>query len=125
MNKLIPGIEGFHEEKVTPAMLAKAYCSGTLEVFATPSMIALMEKTAMESVVGYLLEGQTTVGTEVHVSHLKATAIGKNVSFCSTLARIDDRKLVFNVEAFEGDTLIGTGTHTRYIVDTERFLSKL
>jgi fluoroacetyl-CoA thioesterase len=79
----------------------------------------------LESVAGFLPEGQVTVGTEVHVSHLKATAVGKNVSFRSTLARIEDRKLVFNVEAFEGDTLIGTGTHTRYIVDTERFLSKL
>jgi predicted thioesterase len=125
MNKLLAGIEGFYEVTVEKSMLATIYGSGAIEVFATPAMIALMEKTALDSVVACLPQGQTTVGTEVHVSHLKATKPGKNVSFRTALARIDGRKLVFSVEAYEGDTLIGSGTHTRFIVDIERFLEKL
>lgn len=125
MNKIVPGIVGVHEITVIPGMLATAYSSGTLDVFATPSLIAYMEKTAMESVAGYLPETQTTVGTEVHVTHNKATSVGKKLVFKSLLSKIDDRQLVFNVEAYEGDTLIGAGTHTRFIVDTERFLRKL
>lgn len=125
MSNLIPGIEGFHEVPVTHSMLATAYGSGAIEVLATPAMIALMEKTAMDSVASYIPEGQTTVGTEVHVSHLKATRPGKKVSFRSVLTRTDGRQLVFNVEAYEGETLIGSGTHTRFIVDIERFLRKI
>ena len=125
MNKIFPGIAGFYEITVTPGMLATAYSSGTLDVFATPSLIAFMEKTAMESVAGYLPENQTTVGTEVHVTHNKVTSVGKKLSFKSLLTETNDRQLVFHVEAYEGDTLIGAGTHTRFIVDTERFLRKL
>lgn len=125
MHKLIPGIEGFHEVTVVKSMLATAYGSGAMEVFATPAMIAFMEKTAMESVAALLPDGEGTVGTEVHISHLKATKAGQQVSFRSLLTRIEGRKLVFRVDAYEGEILIGTGTHTRYIVDNQRFLSKL
>lgn len=125
MNNLVPGIEGLHEVSVTDAMLATAYGSGAIDVLATPAIIALMEKTAMNSVAAFLPEGQTTVGTEVHVSHLKATKAGKKVNVRSVLTQIEGRQLVFNVNAFEGETLIGSGSHTRYIVDIERFLGKL
>lgn len=125
MNDLVQGIEGFHQVTVTETMLATTYGSGAIGVFATPAMIALMEKTAMDSVAAFLPEGQTTVGTEVHVSHLKATKPGKNVRFRSVVARAEGRQLVFEVEAYEGETLIGSGTHTRFIVDIERFLAKI
>lgn len=125
MNDLVQGIEGFHQVTVTEIMLATAYGSGAIGVFATPSMIALMEKTAMDSVAAFLPEGQTTVGTEVHVSHLKATKPGKNVRFRSVVTRAEGRQLVFEVEAYESETLIGSGTHTRFIVDIERFLAKI
>ncbi len=125
MNNLVPGIEGFHQVTVTDAMLATAYGSGAIGVFATPAMIAQMEKTAMDSVAAFLPEGQTTVGTEVHVSHLKATKPGKTVSFRSLLTGIEGRQLAFEVEAYEGETLIGSGSHTRFIADIERFLAKI
>ena len=125
MNDFVPGIEGFHKITVTEAMLATAYGSGAIGVFATPAMIALMEKTAMDSVASFLPDDHTTVGTEVHVSHIKATKPGKPVSFKSVLTHIEGRQLLFSVEAYENDTLIGSGTHTRFIVDIERFLTKI
>ena len=122
---LAPGIEGRKEIVVTDDKTAIAFCSGTLEVFATPSMIALMEQTAMESVADLLAEGFTTVGFEVCVRHLKATLVGDIVTFNSLLIESDNRKLVFEVASNDKSGLIGKGTHTRYIVDKQNFIDNL
>lgn len=119
------GIEGNKEIVVTVDKTAIAFSSGTVEVFATPSMIALMEQTAMESVAELLPEGFTTVGFEVCVRHLKATLVGDVVQFHSELIQSEDRKLVFDVKASDESGLIGKGTHTRYIVDKQKFINNL
>ena len=123
--KLAPGIEGKKEIIITPGLLATAHCSGTLEVFATPAMIALMEQTAMESVADLLPEGSTTVGTEVSVKHFKATLPGNKVSFKSKVIEAGAKKIVFEVEASDVNGLIGKGIHTRYIVDKQSFIDNL
>ena len=92
---LTPGIAGGKEIIVTADKTAVAFCSGTLDVFATPSMIALMEQVAMESVAHLLPEGFVTVGTEVSVNHFKATLPGERVSCSSELIESGDRKRVF------------------------------
>jgi fluoroacetyl-CoA thioesterase len=126
MNKqLMVGITGHREINVTAAMSAIAFGSGTVDVFATPAMIALMEQTAMESVSSCLPDGCVTVGTEVHINHLRATAIGKKVSCHSILGSVNDRQLTFEVSASDEAGLIGKGTHTRYVVDKLRFMNKL
>jgi fluoroacetyl-CoA thioesterase len=122
---LYPGIEGIQELLVTPDKTATAYGSGTVDVFATPAMIALMEKTALESVLPFLPDGHVTVGTEVHISHLRATLLGKTVRCHSILKSVNDRQLIFEVRATDEKGLIGSGMHTRYIVDKLRFMSKL
>lgn len=99
--------------------------SGGLDVFATPYMIALMERAAYNCVQQYLNEGETTVGTEVNIKHLKATAIGKGVKGVAVLTKIDGRKLDFNVDVYEGDEKIGEGTHSRFVVNIDRFMAKL
>lgn len=104
---------------------AKAYGSGLVEVFATPAMIALMENTAHSSVQPYLPEGQVTVGSEVNIRHLKATPLGATVYGTSELLQIEGRKLTFKIEAYDMQGLIGAGTHTRYIIDIERFMAAL
>jgi predicted thioesterase len=119
--ELNTGITGSIEMTVTYKDTARAYCSGTLEVLATPSMIALMEQTAMESVAGLLPVGKATVGSEVNIRHLKATVVGQRVKATSELMHAEGRKLVFKVECFCGEVLIGTGTHSRYIVDAQNF----
>ena len=99
--------------------------SGDMDVFATPAMVALMENAAMNAVAPHLEQGQTTVGTEITTTHIKASALGATITATAILTAVDGRKQTFSVTAREGDTLIGTGTHTRFVVDRERFMSKL
>ena len=99
--------------------------SGDMEVFATPAMVALMENAAMNAVAQHLEAGQATVGTQISASHIKASALGVTITATATLTAVEGRKLTFNVIAHEGDVVIGEGTHTRFIVDRERFLAKL
>ena len=104
---------------------AAVYGSGALEVFATPAMIALMEKTCFESVASKVGEGNTTVGIAVNIKHLKASPIGSLIRCDAKLVEVDRRRLVFEVRCFEGDTLIGEGIHERFVVDSEKFMAKL
>jgi len=104
---------------------AAVYGSGALEVFATPAMIALMEKTCLEAVASKIGEGNTTVGIAVNIKHLKASPIGSLIRCDAKLVEVDRRRLVFEVRCFEGDTLIGEGIHERFVVDSEKFMAKL
>lgn len=110
---------------VTEALTAKAMGSGDLPVLATPAMMALMENAAMLAVAPELPEGSTTVGGHIESSHLKPTPVGAEVKAEATLTKVDGRKLYFTVKAMQGDTVIGEGTHLRFIVDREKFMSKL
>lgn len=110
---------------VTEALTAKAMGSGDLPVLATPAMMALMENAAMTAVAPELPDGSTTVGGHIESSHLKPTPVGAEVKAEATLTKVDGRKLYFTVKAMQGDTVIGEGTHLRFIVDRERFMSKL
>ena len=112
---------------VTEKDTAVFYGSGTLEVYATPAMAALMENTAMNSVSPYLSEGEATVGTLLNINnikHLSATPIGCTVSCESELVEIDGRRLVFRVTARDSAGLIGEGTHERFIISAEKFMDK-
>ncbi len=121
------GIGLSHEEKmeVTRQDTAAVYGSGALEVFATPAMIALMEKTSLMCVSGKLGEGNTTVGTKVDISHLKASPVGATILCEAKLIEVDRRRLVFEVRCYDGDILVGEGRHERFIVDGEKFMDKL
>lgn len=110
---------------VTEALTAKAMGSGDLPVLATPAMMALMENAAMTAVAPELPDGSTTVGGHIESSHLKPTPVGAEVKAEATLTKVDGRKLYFTVKAMQGDTVIGEGTHLRFIVDREKFMSKL
>lgn len=110
---------------VTEALSARAMGSGDLPVYATPAMTALMENAAMLAVAGELPEGSTTVGGRIEVSHMAPTPIGATVTATATLEKVDGRKLYFSVIVMQGDTVIGEGTHLRFVVDKERFMSKL
>ena len=111
--------------KVTQEKSALAMGSGNLMVFATPALVALMENAAMNAVAPCLPDGSTTVGSEINVTHTKPTGIGATVSATAELLSVDGRKLLFKVAAHDGVGLIGEGTHVRFVVDVERFLSKL
>lgn len=124
LSKMETGITNTVTLTVTEKDTAKAHGSGTLDVFATPAMIALMENTAMTSVSTYLAEDEATVGTEINVQHLSATPIGCVVTCQSELTEVDGRKLTFKVTASDNKGVIGEGTHSRFIIKTEKFLAK-
>lgn len=119
------GIKGRLEQAVTPEMSAARVGSGLVDVFATPMMIALVEKTCNESVLPCLEEGQGTVGTLVNVSHTAATPMGMRVWCESELVEVDRRRLVFKVKAFDECGIIGEGIHERFIIDTVKFEAKV
>ena len=98
--------------------------SGTLDVFATPAMIALMENTAYESVAGELEEGNGTVGTALNVKHVAATPVGMKVTCETELIKVDGRALTFSVKAYDECGLIGEGEHERFIIMNEKFQAK-
>ncbi len=118
------GIRGEQSVEVVYENTAVAVGSGVLEVFATPCMLALMEKTACDSVMPYLEEGSGTVGTAVNIKHLAATPIGMTVRCESELIETDRRRLLFSVNAYDEEGLIGEGTHERFIVNNEKFQTK-
>lgn len=118
------GIKGSAGEIVSETNCADAMKSGGLKVYATPSMIALMEQAAYKSVAALLDEGKGTVGTRMNVSHISATPVGMEVTAVSELVEIDGRRLVFKVEASDGRGKIGEGTHERFIIDNQAFQEK-
>lgn len=118
------GIMGHQEETVTVELTASHIGSGTVRVYGTPMMIALMERTSRLSVKPYLEEGQETVGTRVNVSHVAATPVGQKVWCDTELIDIDRRRLVFKVAVYNEKGLVGEGTHERFVIDVERFRSK-
>ncbi|MEG1611812.1 MAG: thioesterase family protein [Alistipes sp.] len=104
---------------------AIAMGSGDLEVFATPSMIALMENAAMTAVAAELPAGVTTVGAEMDVTHIKPSGVGSEIVATAVLTAVEGRKLTFNVGARDAEGMIGEGVHIRYMVDREKFMSKV
>ena len=118
------GIKGEQSVEVVYENTATAVGSGVLEVIGTPCMLALMEKTASESVAPYLEEGCGSVGTQVTISHVAATPIGMTVRCETELTEVDGRRLVFKVAAYDEAGLIGEGTHERFIVQNEKFQTK-
>lgn len=123
--ELEAGLTYTSEVVVSDANSARHWGSGALDVFATPAMVALMENAAMNAVKEALPEGSDTVGTAVNVSHVKATGLGDTVRATATLTEVDGRRLVFAVTASDSKGEIGNGTHTRFVVDREKFLSKI
>ena len=99
--------------------------SGDLPVFATPMMMALMENAAMLCVADELENGSSTVGGQISSSHLKPTGLGKTVTATAELVSGEGRKLKFKVSASDEGGLIGEGEHLRFIIDKEKFMSKV
>jgi len=126
MDVQIPtGVKGKEEMVVSFEDTAARYGSGLVEVFATPALVALMEKTCLTSVLPYLADGHGTVGVKVDIVHSKATPIGMKVTCESTLMEVDRRRLVFELVAVDEKGEIGRGRHERFIIDTRKFMEKL
>ena len=110
---------------VSEEHVAAVMGSGDLHVYATPAMVALMENAAMLAVAEHLPEGSTTVGAMINTSHLKPSPIGDTIKTTAVLTDIEGRKLTFSIKAEDSKGIIGEAMHVRYIVDREKFMSKL
>ena len=109
---------------VTELHTAEKLGSGSLAVFATPALVAFMENTAMK-LLANLPKSETSVGTLINIQHLKASAVGEKIRCIAQITETCGRKFIFYIEATDsfGD-IIGKGTHERFVVNIEKFMSK-
>ena len=121
---LAVGLVGESATTVDVVKLASTLGSGGLEVFSTPSLIALMENAARCAVEPLLPADRSTVGVRVDVRHLAPSPPGDQVRARAELIEVDGRRLVFLVEAFDSHEKIGEGTHERMVVDPARLLAR-
>ena len=110
---------------VTESNIAKTMKSGSLEVFATPAMCALMEESAQAAVQPYLEEGEGTVGISLSITHEAPTPLGATVTAKATVSAVEGRKITFDIEASDGVGIIGRGTHERFVINNEKFMAKV
>lgn len=124
MKEINIDIKGTANTTVNESNFAATMGSGSLKVFATPAMVALMEASACDCLAGYLEEGETTVGTELNIKHISATPDTMNVTAEAVLTAVNGREFTFEVKAYDECGEIGCGTHKRFLVYSEKFTAK-
>lgn len=124
MSHLTPGLRGEARRIVTEDLTAERLGSGSVPVFGTPALLAMMEDAAVDAVRGAIEDGKTTVGVWAELDHLAASRVGASVRASAELTGIDGRILEFACRAYEGEKLIGRARHRRTIVDREKFLAR-
>lgn len=123
--KLQPGLSGTATVEVTPNNTAQAFGSGSVAVYATPALAALLEQAAVNALSGALAPGLTSVGVHIDVKHTAATPVGMMVVATATLVEVDGRRLHFEVAARDDVESIAAGIHVRAVVDEQRFLARV
>ena len=118
------GMKGIAQTVVEREDTAQEVGSGSLLVYATPCMVALMEGAACEAIAGALAEGQTTVGTALNIEHISATPVGLEVRAEATVTNVAGKVITFEVHAFDEAGEIGWGSHTRVVINSQKFLDK-
>ena len=109
---------------VTEENTAATVGSGSLAVYATPAMAALMERAAAELCAAGCPEGWTTVGTEIVIQHKAATPVGLDVRAVAEVTAVDGRAVTLKITAYDAREEIGAGTHTRFAVAVQKFMAK-
>ena len=118
------GAKGRVDGIVTDQLTAAAVGSGSVEVFATPYMVAAMENAACETIRPYYGEGENSVGTKLEITHDAATPVGMKYWAEAEVTEVDRRRIVLKVTAYDETGIIGSGTHERFIIQMEKFLAK-
>lgn len=122
--EIMIGTKGFADSSVEREDTALEVGSGSLLVYATPCMVALMEGAACDAIANELPEDKTSVGIELNIKHLSATPVGMDVRAEAEVIAVEGSIITFQVSAYDEAGLIGEGTHKRAIVSTQRFLDK-
>ncbi len=125
MDAIHPGLSAEVTTTVTPDRTARHLGSGGIDVYATPAMVSLMESAAVKAIDPLLPEGQASVGVSLEIRHLAATPLGQTVRARAEVTGVEGRRVFFTVQAWDEAGLIGEGTHTRFVIDTARFLERL
>ena len=123
--ELKAGLTHEMERQVTEDLSAQKVFPHVPNVYATRAMVGHFEEVCAEMVLPYLGEGEQTVGIGMKFSHIAATPIGMKVRFNAKLVEVDGRKLTFEVEGFDEVEKIGKATHERFIINAEKFNSKI
>ena len=118
------GMKGEAFSEVERADTALEVGSGSLLVYATPFMVALMEGAACEAITAAITEDKTTVGVELNITHLSATPVGLEVRAEAEVTAVEGKTITFAVTAYDEAGKIGEGTHKRVIVPIQKFLDK-
>ena len=118
------GMKGIAETCVEREDTASEVGSGSLLVYATPCMVALMEGAACEAIAEAIPEGQTTVGIALNIEHLSATPVGLEVRAEAEVTAVEGKIITFELQVFDEAGQIGKGTHKRCIVNSQKFLDK-
>ncbi|GFP31387.1 fluoroacetyl-CoA thioesterase [Candidatus Hakubella thermalkaliphila] len=119
------GLRGEAKMEVVAGNTASEVGSGSVPVFATPMLVALMESAAIDALRDKLPAGQSTVGTKVEIVHTAATPLGMTVTARAELVEVDGRRLVFTVSAQDEAGPVGEGRHERFTIDLEKFMSRV
>lgn len=120
------GAQSLRTYVVQPQETAMAFESGDLEVLATPRLVGMFESVAKDMLGANLTPENTSVGVHVDLKHLKATAVGQTVEIMVTVTAIEGRRYTFALRAVDASNdVIGEGTHTRVVVNRQRFLEGL
>lgn len=124
MAGLEPGLTGEFGKRVTEDDTAARWGSGLVPVFGTPSLVGLMENAAVEALKGRLPAERTSVGGHMDVRHLAPTPVGMHVLARAQLVEVDGQRLVFTIEAWDDAERIGEASHTRFVIERQRFVER-
>jgi predicted thioesterase len=119
------GLKGKREFIVEEKHTAYHLGSGGVHVFSTPSMVSLMEGASVNAIDPLLPEGQMSVGVDISAKHLAATPLGKLVRAEAEVVGVEKRRVMFVIKAWDEHELIGEATHTRFIIDLDRYTQRL
>ena len=122
---LEPGLNAEVERTVSDVETAVHLGSGSLAIYATPALVALMENAAVHALEKYLPPGHTTVGGQIDVRHLGATPVGLKVRAHAELVEVQGRKLIFRIQAWDEVELIGEADHIRFLIEEKTFVEKV
>src|SRR3954454_15916140 len=115
------GAEGTATVVVSEAESAESYGNAGLAVLATPALVGLMERAAMDALVGLLAERERTVGSVVDVTHEAPTPVGAEVSVTARIESVEGARVWFSMWALDAAGQVASGRHARFVVDDERF----
>ena len=125
MNAIPIGAAGHHSLLVTPEVAIDFLGDDEARVLSTPHLVAFMEWSARNAIKPFLDANEDSVGTTVNIRHLAATPVGMSVQFTATVTEVNDRRVLFRVEAHDEHELVGEGTHERFVVSVPRLIAKL